>query len=180
MATVLNHPLITHKLAIMRNKATGHKDFRENLDEIASLMAYEVCRDLPTRDITIETPVGICETKEISKEVVLVPILRAGMGLIDGILKLIPTARVGFVGLYRSTKTLQPVEYFAKFPELDDSIVLVLDPMLATGGSANAAVEKVKERGAKNIKMCCLVLESRKMLMVSSAFLLYSCITWCE
>ena len=157
MATVLNHPLITHKLAIMRNKATGHKDFRENLDEIASLMAYEVCRDLPTRDITIETPVGICETKEISKEVVLVPILRAGMGLIDGILKLIPTARVGFVGLYRSTKTLQPVEYFAKFPELDDSIVLVLDPMLATGGSAIAAVEKVKERGAKNIKMVCLV-----------------------
>ena len=157
MATVLNHPLITHKLAIMRNKVTGHKDFRENLDEIASLMAYEVCRDLPTRDITIETPVGICETKEIAKEVVLVPILRAGMGLINGILELIPTARVGFVGLYRSTKTLQPVEYFAKFPTLEDSVVMVLDPMLATGGSAIAAVQKVKERGATNIKMVCLV-----------------------
>ena len=157
MATVLNHPLITHKLAIMRNKVTGHKDFRENLDEIASLMAYEVCRDLPTRDITIETPVGVCQTQEIAKEVVLVPILRAGMGLINGILELIPTARVGFVGLYRSTKTLQPVEYFAKFPELEDSVVLVLDPMLATGGSAIAAVQKVKERGAKNIKMVCLV-----------------------
>ena len=157
MATVLNHPLITHKLAIMRNKVTGHKDFRENLDEIAYLMAYEVCRDLPTRDITIETPVGVCQTQEIAKEVVLVPILRAGMGLINGILELIPTARVGFVGLYRSTKTLQPVEYFAKFPELENSVVLVLDPMLATGGSAIAAVQKVKERGAKNIKMVCLV-----------------------
>jgi len=159
MATViLDHPLITHKLAIMRNKNTGHKDFRENLDEIASLMAYEICRDLPMRDIHIETPMGPCDTKELGKEIILVPILRAGMGLVDGILNLIPHAKVGFIGLYRSHSTLQPVEYFAKFPkELEDSVVMVLDPMLATGGSAIAAVDMIKKRGAKNIKMCCLV-----------------------
>lgn len=158
MVTVLNHPLITHKLAIMRDVETGHKDFRQNLDEIASLMAYEVCRDLPQVNVTVETPMGECHTKKISKEIVLVPILRAGMGLINGILDLIPTARVGFVGLYRDEETLQPVEYFAKYPKnLDDSVVMVLDPMLATGGSAIAAVDMVKAKGAKNIKMVCLV-----------------------
>ncbi len=158
MVTVLNHPLITHKLAIMRDKDTGHKDFRQNLDEIASLMAYEVCRDLPTEDVVVETPMGACNTKKISKEVVLVPILRAGMGLLNGIMELIPTARVGFVGLYRNEETLEPVEYFAKYPKgMDDSVVLVLDPMLATGGSAVAAVDMVKKQGAKNIKMICLV-----------------------
>jgi uracil phosphoribosyltransferase len=158
MATVLNHPLITHKLTQMRKKETGHKDFRENLDEIASLMAYEVCRDLPTRPIHIETPIGPCNTQELASEVILVPILRAGMGLVDGILNLIPTAKVGFVGLYRDEKTLEPVEYFAKFPkELDTATVLVLDPMLATGGSAIMAVDLIKKRGAKNIKMVCLV-----------------------
>jgi len=156
--TVLNHPLITHKLAIMRDKNTGHKLFRENLDEIASLMAYEVCRDLEAQPVDVETPMGICHTRMIEQEIVLVPILRAGMGLINGILELIPQARVGFMGLYRSTKTLQPVEYFAKFPgNLDKSVCMCLDPMLATGGSAVAAVTKLKERGAKNIKMVCLV-----------------------
>ncbi|MDO4197897.1 MAG: uracil phosphoribosyltransferase [Erysipelotrichaceae bacterium] len=158
MVTVLNHPLITHKLAIMRDKDTGHKDFRENLDEIASLMAYEVCRDLPQVDVTVETPMGECHTKMIGSEVILVPILRAGMGLINGILDLIPTAKVGFIGLYRDEETLEPVEYFAKYPkELAESVVLVLDPMLATGGSAIAAVDMVKKKGAKNIKMVCLV-----------------------
>ena len=158
MLTVMNHPLITHKLAIMRDKETGHKDFRENLNEIASLMAYEICRDLPTKDVHIETPMGPCDTKKIAKEIVLVPILRAGMGLVDGIFDLIPTARIGFIGLYRNEETLEPVEYFAKFPkELEDAVVLVLDPMLATGGSAIAAVDMIKKRGAKNIKMCCLV-----------------------
>ena len=158
MVTVLDHPLITHKLAIMRMKDTGHKDFRENLDEIASLMAYEVCRDLPVKEIDVETPMGICHTKMLDTEVILVPILRAGMGLVNGIMDLIPTAKVGFMGLYRDEKTLEPVEYFAKFPkELVDGIVLVLDPMLATGGSAIAAVDKIKARGAKNIKMVCLV-----------------------
>ena len=159
MATVLNHPLITHKLAIMRNKNTGHKDFRENLNEIASLMAYEICRDLPLKDVHIETPMGPCDTKELKQEIILVPILRAGMGLVEGILHLIPTAKVGFIGLYRDEKTLEPVEYFAKFPEKDlaSGITLVLDPMLATGGSAVAAVDMIKKRGAKNIKMVCLV-----------------------
>lgn len=158
MVTVLEHPLITHKLALMRNKETGHKDFRENLDEIASLMAYEVCRDLPTEDVHIETPMGPCDTQMLSGEIILVPILRAGMGLVNGIMDLIPTAKVGFIGLYRDEKTLEPVEYFAKFPkELSDGIVLVLDPMLATGGSAISAVDMVKRRGAKNIKMVCLV-----------------------
>ena len=158
MVTVLEHPLITHKLALMRNKETGHKDFRENLDEIASLMAYEVCRDLPTEDVHIETPMGPCDTQMLSGEIILVPILRAGMGLVNGIMDLIPTAKVGFIGLYRDEKTLEPVEYFAKFPkELSEGIVLVLDLMLATGGSAIAAVDMIKKRGAKNIRMVCLV-----------------------
>ena len=158
MVTVLEHPLITHKLALMRNKETGHKDFRENLDEIASLMAYEVCRDLPTEEVHIETPRGPCDTQMLSGEIILVPILRAGMGLVNGIMDLIPTAKVGFIGLYRDEKTLEPVEYFAKFPkELPEGIVLVLDPMLATGGSAIAAVDMIKKRGAKNIRMVCLV-----------------------
>ena len=158
MVTVLEHPLITHKLALMRNKETGHKDFRENLDEIASLMAYEVCRDLPVKDVTVKTPMGLCNTKMLDTEVILVPILRAGMGLVNGIMDLMPTAKVGFIGLYRDEKTLEPVEYFAKFPkELTEGIVLVLDPMLATGGSAIAAVDMIKKRGAKNIKMVCLV-----------------------
>ena len=158
MVTVLEHPLITHKLALMRNKETGHKDFRENLDEIASLMAYEVCRDLPTEDVHIETPMGPCDTQMLSGEIILVPILRAGMGLVNGIMDLIPAAKVGFIGLYRDEKTLEPVEYFAKFPkELSEGIVLVLDPMLATGGSAIAAVDMIKKRGAKNIRMVCLV-----------------------
>lgn len=158
MATVLNHPLITHKLTIMRKQETGHKDFRENLDEIASLMAYEICRDLPLKDVHITTPMGECDTKELASEIVLVPILRAGMGLVNGIMDLIPTARTGFIGLYRDEESLEPVEYFAKFPKgLENAIILVLDPMLATGGSAIAAVDMIKKRGATNIKMCCLV-----------------------
>ena len=158
MVTVLEHPLITHKLALMRNKETGHKDFRENLDEIASLMAYEVCRDLPTEDVHIETPMGPCDTKMLSGEIILVPILRAGMGLVNGIMDLIPTAKVGFIGLYRDEKTLEPVEYFAKFPNnLDQAITMIVDPMLATGGSAIDAIAAVKKRGANNIKLVCLV-----------------------
>ena len=158
MVTVLNHPLITHKLTFMRMQETGHKDFRENLDEIASLMAYEVCRDLPLKDVQITTPMAECTSQILDTEVILVPILRAGMGLVDGIMNLIPTAKVGFIGLYRDEKTLEPVEYFAKFPkELPEGVCLVLDPMLATGGSAIAAVDMIKKRGAKNIKMVCLV-----------------------
>jgi uracil phosphoribosyltransferase len=158
MLEVLNHPLITHKLTIMRNKDTGTKDFRENLDEIAELMAYEVCRDLPVRAVDIETPMGACTGYELSKQVVIVPILRAGIGLLDGIRRLIPTAKVGFIGLYRDEETLEPHEYFAKFPKnLEESIIMIVDPMLATGGSAIAAIDMIKKRGAKNIRLVCLV-----------------------
>ena len=158
MLEVLNHPLITHKLTQMRNKNTCTKDFRENLDEIAELMAYEVCRDLPTRSVDIETPIGPCTGYELAKEVVIVPILRAGIGLLDGIRRLVPTGKVGFIGLYRDEETLEPHEYFAKFPKnLDESIVMVVDPMLATGGSAVAAIDMIKQRGAKQIKLVCLV-----------------------
>lgn len=158
MLEVLHHPLITHKLTQMRQKSTTTKDFRENLDEIAELMAYEVCRDLPTNPVEIETPVAKCIGYELSKEVVIVPILRAGIGLLDGIRRLVPTAKVGFIGMYRDEETLEPVEYFAKFPsDLEHSIVLVVDPMLATGGSANDAIRQIKSRGAKSIKLVCLV-----------------------
>lgn len=158
MFTLLNHPLITHKLAIMRDEKTGTKDFSQQLDEIAGLMAYEISRDLPLREKDVKTPMGICHTYELAKEVVLVPILRAGMGMVGGIRNLIPTAKVGFIGMYRNEETLEPVEYFAKFPKnLDEAVVMVLDPMLATGGSASAALTKIKERGAKQIKLVCLV-----------------------
>ncbi|MEE3487657.1 MAG: uracil phosphoribosyltransferase [Bulleidia sp.] len=158
MLEVLNHPLITHKLTQMRKQETGTKDFRENLDEIAELMAYEVCRDLPVNPVDIVTPVAPTVGYELAREVVIVPILRAGIGLLDGIRRLVPTAKVGFIGLYRDEKTLEPHEYFAKFPKnLDEAVVMVVDPMLATGGSAVAALDMIKKRGAKNIKLVCLV-----------------------
>lgn len=158
MITVLNHPLITHKLTQMRKETTGTKDFRQNLDEIAGLMAYEISRDLPLQSIDIQTPVAKCSTFELEKEIVLVPILRAGLGMVNGIRDLIPTAKVGHIGLYRDEKTLEPHEYFAKFPSnMPDSVVMILDPMLATGGSASAAITLLKKRGAKIIKLVCLV-----------------------
>ena len=158
MLEVLNHPLITHKLTQMRQLQTGTKDFRENLDEIAELMAYEVCRDLPVEPVDIETPVAPCTGYQLSKEVIIVPILRAGIGLLDGIRRLVPTAKVGFIGMYRDEETLEPHEYFAKFPkDLEHAVVMVVDPMLATGGSAVAAIDVIKQRGAKNIKLVCLV-----------------------
>lgn len=158
MLKVLDHPLITHKLAIMRDKNTSTKDFRQNLDEIAGLMAYEITRDFPTKTISVETPMGPCVTKAISKEVILVPILRAGLGMVSGILNLVPTAKVAHVGLYRDEETLEPHEYFAKYPKnMEDALVMIVDPMLATGGSANAAITMVKKQGAKNIRLVCLV-----------------------
>ena len=171
MLEVLNHPLITHKLTQMRKQSTTTKDFRENLDEIAELMAYEVCRDLPTKPVQIETPVAPCTGFELSKEVVIVPILRAGIGLLDGIRRLVPTAKVGFIGMYRDEKTLEPHEYFAKFPSnLADAIVMIVDPMLATGGSAIDAIEAVKKRGAKQIKLVCLVGAPDGVKAVQSAY----------
>jgi uracil phosphoribosyltransferase len=158
MLKVLNHPLITHKLTQMRKTTTGTKDFRENLDEIAGLMAYEISRDLPVHTIDIVTPVAPTQAQELAKDVVLVPILRAGLGMVNGIRDLIPTAKVGHIGLYRDEETLEPHEYFAKFPAtMPDAIVMVLDPMLATGGSASAAVTMLKKRNAKIIKLVCLV-----------------------
>ena len=158
MLTVLNHPLITHKLTQMRKSETKTKDFKQNLDEIAGLMAYEVCRDLPTKTVKITTPVAECETYELAKEIVLIPILRAGLGLVNGINDLIPTAKVGFIGLYRDEETLEPHEYFAKFPNnLDSAINLVLDPMLATGGSAVEAINFIKQRGGKDISFLCII-----------------------
>lgn len=158
MVTVLNHPLITHKLAQMRNVETTTRDFRQNLDEIAGLMAYEITRDLPVKEVTIQTPVAQCKTHILAKEVVLVPIIRAGLGMVDGIRSLVPTAKVGHVGVYRDEETLKPHEYFCKLPSmLEDAIVMVLDPMLATGGSAEAAISMLKAKNAKQIKLICLV-----------------------
>jgi uracil phosphoribosyltransferase len=158
MLKVLNHPLITHKLTQMRKITTGTKDFREQLDEIAGLMAYEISRDLPLHEIEIVTPVAPTKAQELAKDVVLVPILRAGLGMVDGIRGLIPTAKVGHIGLYRDEKTLEPHEYFAKFPSnMPDAVVMVLDPMLATGGSASAAITMLKRRHATAIKLVCLV-----------------------
>ena len=158
MITVLHHPLITHKLTQMRKDSTGTKDFRQNLDEIAGLMAFEITRDLPLQDVDIITPVSACSTQELAKDIVLVPILRAGLGMVNGIRDLIPTAKVGHIGLYRDEETLEPHEYFAKFPaNMPESVVMVLDPMLATGGSASAAITLLKKRGAQTIKLVCLV-----------------------
>lgn len=158
---VIEHPLIEHKLTIIRDKETGTKDFREIVNEIARLLAYEVSRDLAVEDVEIETPlVKSVEKKLAGKKVVVVPILRAGLGMVDGILDLIPAARVGHVGLYRDEETMEPVEYFVKMPNnLEDRQLYIVDPMLATGGSAIAAIDSVVERGAKieNIKFISIV-----------------------
>lgn len=158
MLKVLKHPLITHKLTQMRKKETGTKDFRQNLDEIAGLMAYEITRDFPVVPVKIETPVQMCETFELEKEIVLVPILRAGLGMVNGICELIPTVKVAHVGLYRDEETLEPHVYFEKYPKgIKEAMVMIVDPMLATGGSAIAAIDMVKKQGAKNIRLVCLV-----------------------
>ncbi len=158
MLHVLDHPLIKHKLTIMRKTTTGTKEFRQNLDEIAGLMAYEITKDLPVRDIDITTPMGDCVGQELDMPVVLVPILRAGLGMVNGIQDLIPTAKIGHVGLYRDEETLKPQTYYKKFPpNIANSVVLVCDPMLATGGSAVAAIDYVKQTGATQIKLVCLV-----------------------
>ncbi|MDO4377926.1 MAG: uracil phosphoribosyltransferase [Erysipelotrichia bacterium] len=158
MLHVIDHPVIKHKLTIMRKVSTGTKDFRQNLDEIGSLMTYEITKDFPTRDVEITTPMGKTIGKELDKEIVLVPILRAGLGMVSGIQQLIPTAKVGHIGLYRDEDTLVPHFYYAKFPtDIAESTVLVVDPMLATGGSATAAIDYVKKTGAKDIKLVCLV-----------------------
>lgn len=158
MLNLIEHPLIKHKLTQLRRKETGTKDFREALNEIAGLMAYEISRDLPLIPVTIETPIDTCHTFELANNIVLVPILRAGLGMVDGITNLIPTAKVGHVGMYRDHETLEPTTYYAKLPpKIKDAIVMVLDPMLATGGSASATITYLKKEGAKMIRLVCIV-----------------------
>ena len=156
---VLDHPLIQHKLTIIRNKDCGTREFREVVNEIAELMVYEVCRDMPLEDIEVETPVATAVEKRLAgKKVVVVPILRAGLGMVDGVLELLPAAKVGHIGMYRDEETLQPHEYFVKMPDhLDKREMIIVDPMLATGGSAIAAVDALKKRGVKSIRFVCLV-----------------------
>lgn len=156
---VMDHPLIQHKLSLIRDKETGSKEFRELVEEVALLMAYEVTRDLPLKEVHIETPVGKATTKVISgKKVGIIPILRAGLGMVDGMLKLIPAAKVGHIGLYRDPKTLEPVEYYCKLPsDVTERDLIIIDPMLATGGSASAAIRFIKQMGAKSIKLVCLI-----------------------
>lgn len=157
--TQIAHPLILHKLAFIRDKNTGSKDFRELVEEVAMLMAYEVTRDLQTEEINIETPICTTKCKVLAgKKMAIVPILRAGLGMVDGMLKLIPAAKVGHIGLYRDEETLQPVEYFCKLPQdISERDVIVVDPMLATGGSASDAITLLKKKGAKYIRLVCLI-----------------------
>ena len=157
---VIDHPLIQHKLTMMRKKSTGTKDFRELLEEISMLMTYEITRDFPLKDVEIETPVSKCVGKELAdtRKVCVVPILRAGLGLQSGVVNMIPAAKIGHIGLYRDPETLKPVEYYCKMPsDIAERTMLVVDPMLATGGSAAAAITMLKEKGAKKLILMCLV-----------------------
>ena len=156
---IIDHPLVQHKLTGMRDKNTGSKDFRELLEEITILMGYELTRDLPLEDKEIETPVARMTAKVIAgKKLAIVPILRAGLGMVDGLLNLIPVARVGHIGLYRDPETHEPVEYYCKLPaDIEERTIIVCDPMLATGGSASDAISKLKARGSSTIRLLCLV-----------------------
>ncbi|ARQ07861.1 uracil phosphoribosyltransferase [Macrococcoides canis] len=156
---VFDHPLIQHKLSYIRDESTGTKEFRELVDEVGMLMAYEVTRDLELDDVQIKTPVTEMTAKRLSgKKIAVVPILRAGLGMTEGVLKMIPAARVGHIGLYRDPETLQPVEYFAKLPQdIEERDFIVVDPMLATGGSAIEAINSLKKRGAVKIRFMCLI-----------------------
>ena len=155
MVHVLDHPLLQHKLSILRDENTGVKDFREIVGEVATLMCYEATRDLPLQDVEIQTPVAKAVTKQLAgKKLAIVPVLRAGLGMVEGILTLIPSAKVGHIGLFRDPDTLNPVKYYCKMPtDIAERDVIILDPMLATGGSASAAIAFVKEYGVKNIKL---------------------------
>ena len=172
MLTVCNHPLIRVKLSILRNETTKTKEFRENLDEIASLMSYEVFKDVETYESEdlMRTPTGIemPKTKLVSK-IILAPILRAGIGMVDGVRNMIPTARIGHIGMYRNEETLEPVEYYFKLPVVENPLVVVVDPMLATGGSAIAAISAIKKRGYKNIRLMCLVVAPEGVKSVEEA-----------
>lgn len=156
---ILDHPLIQHKLTFIRDKNTGTKQFRELVNEVSMLMGFEITRKLPVKDTEVETPVTTCKSQVLTgKKIGIIPILRAGLGMVDGLLELLPAAKVGHIGLYRDPETLQPVEYYIKLPtDIHERILIVVDPMLATGGSANDAIDSLKKRGAKSIKLMCLV-----------------------
>lgn len=156
---IFDHPLIQHKISLLRNKNTGSKEFRELVGEVSMLMCYEATRDLPLKEVEIETPIALAKTKVIAgRKLAFVPILRAGIGMLDGVLSMVPAAKVGHIGLYRDPQTLQPVKYYCKLPsDINEREVIVLDPMLATGGSAVAAIQMLKESGAANIKFMCII-----------------------
>ena len=156
---VVDHPLVQHKLTMMRQTDAGAKDFRELLNEISMFIAYEVTKDLPLEDIEIETPICKTTSKVIAgRKLAIVPVLRAGLGMVDGFLSLVPAAKVGHIGLYRDPETLEPVEYYCKLPsDVPEREIVVVDPMLATGGSASAAIRFIKDRGGKHIKLMCLI-----------------------
>ena len=158
-AMILDHPLVQHKVSLLRDKNTGTKEFKALVSELAMLLCYEATRDLPTKEVSIETPVAMAQTRVLSgRKLALVPILRAGLGMVDGMLTLIPAAKVGHIGLYRNEETLEPVEYYCKLPkDIAERDVFVLDPMLATGGSAIDAIGQIKKRGAKHIKFIGLI-----------------------
>ena len=156
---ILDHPLVQHKVSHLRDRNTGTKEFKELVSELAMLLCYEATRDLPTEEVEIETPVAIAKTRVLSgRKLALVPILRAGLGMVDGMLTLLPAAKVGHIGLYRNEETLEPVEYYCKLPsDIAERDVMVLDPMLATGGSAVDAIAQIKKRGAKSIKFLAII-----------------------
>ena len=156
---IVDHPLIQHKISLLRDRNTGTKEFRDLVSEIAMLLCYEATRDLPTEEVEVETPVALARTKVLAgRKLALVPILRAGLGMVDGMLAMIPAAKVGHIGLYRDPKTLVPVEYYCKLPaDSSERDIFVVDPMLATGGSAEAAITMLKQKGVKNIRFMCII-----------------------
>lgn len=169
--TVFDHPLIKHKIAILRDKKTGMKEFRELIEEIATLMTYEAFKDVPTKKVMVKTPLEETEqTVIVEKSIVLVPVLRAGLGMVNGVHVLFPTAKVGHIGMFRNEETLEPQEYYCKLPDgVEDKLVVVLDPMLATGGSAIAAINQLKKRGVKNIKMMSIIAAPEGVKALASA-----------